>query len=99
MIWIISIMALLVALGALFFTGTTLNKLNIFSETLTKGYKAEVQDLRDSLGKRVEILDQRVGDLERNMDPLNKSQTNFGAEITAIRKQVLKLQTQLEKLE
>ncbi len=98
MLWIISIMGLLVALGALFYSGTTLSKLNVFTETLTKGYKAEVQGLKESLETKIGILDQRADDLEKNLSPLNQSHTNFTAEIAALRKQIIKMQGQLDKL-
>ncbi len=96
MLWIISIMALLVALGALFFTGTTLNKLNVFSETLTKTLRTGIETLKDDIERKAGVLEHRVEILEKGLGPLVKSHESVGAEITAIRKQVIKLQKQLE---
>ncbi len=96
MVWIISVMALLVGLGALFFTGTTLNKMTVFSETLSTSFKTEIKALRDDIEKKAEVLEHRVEILERDLKPMVKSHESFGAEIAAIRKQILKLQRQLE---
>ncbi len=96
MLWIISIMALLVALGALFFTGTTSSKITVFSETLSTGFKTEIKTLKEETERKARVLENRVEILEKNLDPLVKSQESFAAEITAIRKQVVKLQKKLE---
>ncbi len=96
MLWIISIMGLLVALGALFFTGTTSSKITVFSETISTTFKTEIKTLKDEIERKAGVLEHRVEILERDLKPMVKSHESFGAEIAAIRKQILKLQRTLE---
>ncbi len=96
MLWIIAVMALLVALGALFFTGTTSSKITVFSETISTTFKTEIKTLKDEIERKAGVLEHRVEILERDLKQMVKSHESFGAEIAAIRKQILKLQRKLE---
>ena len=87
MVWIISGMALLAGLAALFYAATNSIKMKANQETMTKNFKEEIQALKESLEQKVEDLEETVTDLQNDVDPIVESHANFVEKLSATQRQ------------
>lgn len=96
---VIGILAMIAGLAGLFLSGSTLNKLQTSNDKLKTDFRSEIKVIKNALENKLVDLEERLGNLERNLSPIAKTQTDSTTEIAAIRKQVVKLKDELTKLD
>ncbi len=96
---VIASLALIAGLAGLFLSGTTLNKLQTTNDKLKTDFRSEIKVIKTAIENKLGDLEERLSNIERNLSPIAKTQTDSTTEITAIRKQVVKLKDDLTKLD
>ncbi len=96
---VIGILAMIAGLAGLFLSGSTLNKLQTANDKLKTDFRSEIKVIKNAVENKLVDLEERLGNLERNLSPIAKTQTDSTTEIAAIRKQVVKLKDELTKLD
>ncbi len=96
---VVASLALIAGLAGLFLSGTTINKLQTANDKLKTDFRSEIKVIKNAIENKLSDLEERLSNLEGNLSPMAKTQTDSTTEIAAIRKQVLKLKDDLGKLD
>ena len=96
---VVASLALIAGLAGLFLSGTTINKLETANEKLTNEFRSEIKVIKNAIENKLSDLEERLSNVEGNINPMAKTQTASSTEIAAIRKQVLKLKDDLGQLD